>query len=282
MLLLRPGLPERQTHDYRCHGPIRVFAALGIATGRVPHGTRKRRAGADFLAFLGRIARAYPKGEGHKTNLDDVSTHKTPAVRAWLEQHPRFHFRFVLTSASWTNQIETWFVILTHQAIRRGSVDGIHALIDAIDIFTSQWNDHAEAFALVQTADEILATAIQKRNDDTGAQHEYTDCSASPPSRGCGSPTGAAAPTRPVRGGESRTRSACLRRGDHHVLGVPAPARWGQSAGTVGSCATPTACPELALPDAWLVGAVGLWEVGELEAAVWGPWVSRHTSDTRM
>lgn len=170
MLPLRPGLPERQTHDYKRHGTISLFAALEIATGRVTHDTRERHTGADFLAFLKRIARAYPQGEVHVI-LDNVSTHKTPAVQAWLAKHKRFHFHFTPTSASWMNQIEIWFGILTRQALRRGSFHGVRALIDAIDAFTSQWNDHASPFVWVKTADQILAKAVRKTKDHSDASH---------------------------------------------------------------------------------------------------------------
>ena len=91
-------------------------------------------------------------------------------MKAWLEKHPRFQFHFTATSASWMNQIEIWFGILTRQAIRRGSFNGVRALIDAIDAFTSQWNDHATPFAWVKTADEILAKATRKAQDHSGAQ----------------------------------------------------------------------------------------------------------------
>ncbi len=170
MLPLRPGLPERQTHDDERNGTINLFAALEVATGKVTHTTRERHTGADFLAFLKHIARAYPKGEIHLI-LDNVSTHKTPAVRAWLEKHKRFCFHFTPTSASWMNQIETWFGILTRQALRRGSSGGVRALIAAIDAFTSQWNDQAAPFAWVKTADQILAKAIRKTKANSGAQH---------------------------------------------------------------------------------------------------------------
>ena len=170
MLPLRPGLPERQRHEDKRNGSISLFAALEIATGRVTHDTRKRYTGAGFLAFLKRIARAYPKGEIHLI-LDNVSTHKTPAVRAWLEQHPRFQFHFTPTSASWMNQIETWFGILTRQAIRRGSFNGVRALIDVIDDFTSQWNDHVEPFVWVKTADDVFAKAIHKTKENHDARH---------------------------------------------------------------------------------------------------------------
>jgi transposase len=170
MLPLRPGLPERQTHDHKRHGTISLFAALEVATGRVTHTTRERHTGADFLAFLKRIARAYPKGEVHLI-LDNVSTHKTPAVQAWLSRHTRIVFHSTPTSASWMNQIEIWFGILTRQAIRRGSFNGIRALVTAIDAFTSEWNDRAAPFAWVETADEMLAKAMRKTKDHSDAPH---------------------------------------------------------------------------------------------------------------
>jgi hypothetical protein len=105
---------------------------------------------------------AYPTGELHVV-LDTVSTHKTPAVRAWLEQNPRITFHFTPTSASWMNQVETWFGILTRQAIRRGSFRSVKELVARIEAFTQTWNSGASPFAWVRTADEILAKAVRKR-----------------------------------------------------------------------------------------------------------------------
>ena len=120
MLPLKPGQVERHTHDYERHGTTQLFAALEVATGKVTTQTRARHTGADFLAFLREIERAYPKGELHVV-LDNVSTHKTPDVQKWLDANTRVSFHFTPTSASWLNQIETWFGILSRQAIRRGS-----------------------------------------------------------------------------------------------------------------------------------------------------------------
>ncbi len=120
MLPLRPGQVERHTHDYERHGTTSLFAALEVGTGRVTTEARARHTGSDFLAFLRRVERAYPAGALHVV-LDNVSTHKTPAVRAWLEERPRITFHFTPTSASWMNQVETWFSVLTRQAIRRGA-----------------------------------------------------------------------------------------------------------------------------------------------------------------
>ena len=102
--------------------------------------------------------------------LDNVSTHTTPAVRAWLERHPRSTFHFTPKSASWMNQIETWFGILTRKAIRRGSFGSVKELIAMIDAFTRSWNEGASPFVWVKTADAILAKAVPKppANSESG------------------------------------------------------------------------------------------------------------------
>ena len=170
MLPLAPGLNERRTHDYKRNGTLSLFAALEIATGKVTHETRARHTGKDFLAFLRLVARSYPTGELHLI-LDNVSTHKTADVQRWLARHPRVHFHFTPTSASWMNQIETWFSILTRQAIRRGTFANVKALCQAIERFTREWNEHATPFTWVKTADQILAKAIRKTEDLSGAGH---------------------------------------------------------------------------------------------------------------
>jgi len=161
MLPLRPGQVERRTHDYKRNGTTSLFAALEVGTGRVTTETRERHTGIDFLAFLRRVAREYPKDELHVV-LDNVSTHKTPDVQAWLARHPRVTFHFTPTSASWLNQVETWFGILTRQASRRGSFSSVKELVAMIDTFTHRWNAGASPFHWVKTADEILAKAIRK------------------------------------------------------------------------------------------------------------------------
>jgi transposase len=170
MLPLRPGQVERHTHDYKRHGTLSLFAALEVATGHVTNETRARHTGDDFLAFLRRLARAYPNGEVHVI-LDNVSTHKTPDVQRWLARHKRFTFHFTPTSASWMNQVETWFGILTRQAIRRGSFESVRALTATIERFTREWNAGSGPFAWVKTADEILAKAVRKAQADSGAGH---------------------------------------------------------------------------------------------------------------
>jgi transposase len=170
MLPLRPGQVERHTHDYKRNGTTSLFAALEVATGRVTNQARERHTGEDFLAFLHLLARTYRRSEVHVI-LDNVSTHKTPDVQTWLAGHKRFHFHFTPTSASWLNQVETWFSILTRQAIRRGSFESVRALVAVIERFTREWNADATPFAWVKTPDEILAKAVRKAQADSGGHH---------------------------------------------------------------------------------------------------------------
>jgi transposase len=161
MLPMKPGQVERHTHDYKRNGTTQLFAALEVATGKVTTQTRARHTAADFLAFLRQVEHAYPEGELHVV-LDNVSSHKTPAIRQWLEANPRVSFHFTPTSASWMNQIETWFGILSRQAIRRGSFRSVKELIERISTFTDSWNEGSTPFAWVKTADQILAKAVRK------------------------------------------------------------------------------------------------------------------------
>jgi transposase len=170
MLPMRPGQVERHTHDYKRNGTTSLFAALEVATGKVTTEARARHTGADFLTFLRHVERAYPAGELHVV-LEDVSSHKTPDVRAWLERHPRITFHFTPTSASWMNQIETWFGILSRGAIRRGSFGSVKELIAGIELFAATWNAGASPFAWVKTADEILAKAVRKRPAISESRH---------------------------------------------------------------------------------------------------------------
>jgi transposase len=104
LLPLRPNLPARQTHDYRRHGLTSLYAALEVASGRILGECSERHTGADFLRFLKRLQRRYRGRELHVI-LDNSSTHSTPEVRTWLEQHPNVCFHFTPTGASWLNMV---------------------------------------------------------------------------------------------------------------------------------------------------------------------------------
>ena len=121
ILPLRPGLPERQTHDHVRHGTLSLFAAYDAATGRVLGRCHQRHRHQEFLAFLERIDAAFPDDGQSQLHLiiDNYSTHKTSKVRRWLLRHPRFHLHFTPTGSSWLNMVERFFARLTTETIRR-------------------------------------------------------------------------------------------------------------------------------------------------------------------
>ena len=158
LLPLRQGQVERRTHDYVRHGTATLFAALDIATGEVTGRCYARHRHQEFLRFLELINTRYPDVELHLV-LDNYRTHKHPAVRDWLDHHPRFHLHFTPTSASWMNQVETWFSIVHRKAVRRGVFRSVAHLKDAINRFLDAWNVNKHPFAWVKSAEEILRHA---------------------------------------------------------------------------------------------------------------------------
>jgi len=167
ILPLRPGLPERATHDYRRNGTTNLFAALEVATGRVTDRCYDRHGKAEFLDFLKRVARAYPRQELHVV-LDNYHTHKHPEIGAWLAKHPRVTLHFTPTSGSWLNLVEVFFGIITRQAIRRGSFASVPQLVGAIRTFIDGWNERCHPFTWTKTVDEILPRATRQRSSDAG------------------------------------------------------------------------------------------------------------------
>jgi transposase len=161
LLPLRPGLPARQTHDYRRNGLTSLFAALEVANGRVIGECRERHTSLEFLGFLKQLARHYRGRELHVI-LDNSSTHTTPAVQKWLAQHPVVHFHFTPKGASWINLIEAWFGILTRKSIRRGSFDTVRALTRHIIHYIDRWNEHPTPFVWTKEPAEIIRKAVRR------------------------------------------------------------------------------------------------------------------------
>ncbi len=155
LLPMRPGQPERRTHDYVRHGTATLFAAFDIASGTVTGRVYPRHRHQEFLKFLKVIDQRYPRIDLHLV-LDNYRTHKHPVVKAWLAEHQRFHLHFTPTSASWMNQVETWFSILHRQAIQRGVFRSVRALMAAIGRFLDNWEARKHPFAWVKTPEQVL------------------------------------------------------------------------------------------------------------------------------
>ena len=162
----RPGSPERQTFDYVRHGTTTLFAALEVATGRVTDACTDRHRHQEFLGFLKQVAAAYPRRQLHVV-VDNLSTHKHPAVRAWLERHPRVQLHFTPTSGSWLNLVEVFFSIITRQALRRGNFPTVAELIAAIERFIAAWNDRCRPVTGTKDPDTVIAKATDPRRRKT-------------------------------------------------------------------------------------------------------------------
>jgi transposase len=167
VLPLRPGLPERQTHDYVRNGTTTLFAALEVTTGRVSaDACFDRHSNVEFLAFLKQVAKAHPRVKLHVV-VDNYATHSHPNVKAWLARNPRITLHFTPTSCSWLNMVEIFFGIITRQAIRRGTFTSVPDLTAAIRAFIDGYNQRCKPFAWTKTADQILGKANRKGTSDT-------------------------------------------------------------------------------------------------------------------
>jgi len=156
ILPMMPGVPERRTHDYSRHGTTTLFAALNIATGKVIGELHRRHRSREFLQFLRTIDETVPKKLEVHLVMDNYGTHKTPTVKRWLARNPRFQVHFTSTSASWLNQVERWFAMLTERQIRRGTHRSTVELENAIRGFLAVNNRDPKPFVWTKTADQIL------------------------------------------------------------------------------------------------------------------------------
>ena len=157
MLPMGLGYVEGVTHDYVRHGTTTLFAALDVASGQVLAQCKRRHRHQEFLAFLRHIDRNVPKTLDVHLVVDNYATHKHAKVKAWLARRPRYHIHYTPTYASWLNQVERWFGIITQQAIRRGTFSSVKQLTRKIDRFVNDYNSTNRPFVWTATADSILA-----------------------------------------------------------------------------------------------------------------------------
>ena len=158
LLPLRPGQVERRTHDYVRHGTTSLFAALDVKAGTVLGRCFPRHRASEFRRFLDEIDATVPPDLDIHLVLDTSATHKTKAIREWLATRPRYHVHFTPTSASWINQVERWFSLLTERAIRRGVHRSVADLERDIHAFIAATNAEPKPFRWVKSADAILAS----------------------------------------------------------------------------------------------------------------------------
>ncbi len=157
LLPLRPGQVERHTHDYKRHGTTSLFAALDVKTGSVIGKCMPRHRAQEFRRFLDEVERNVPKGLDIHVVMDNASSHKTKLIRDWFAKRPRWHVHYTPTSASWINQIERFFALLTDDRIRRSAHRSTAELEAAIKDYLDAHNADPKPFRWTKTADDILA-----------------------------------------------------------------------------------------------------------------------------
>lgn len=171
MLPMGLGYVEGVTHDYIRHGTTTLFAALDIASGEVIAQCKPRHRHQEFLSFLRHIEANVPEDLDVHLIADNYATHKHPKVKAWLAKRPRYHIHFTPTYASWINQVERWFGIITQKAIRRGTFSNVKDLVAKINTFVEHYNADARPFVWTATAESILAKIERLCSYISGTAH---------------------------------------------------------------------------------------------------------------
>jgi transposase len=157
LLPLRPGIPARQTHDYRRHGTTTLFAALNMLDGTVIGDCLPRHRHQEFIRFLQTINVQTPADLTLHLIVDNYGAHKHRRVKQWLKRHPRFVLHFTPTSSSWVNMVERWFAEITTKRIRRGSFRNVRDLIRTIRDYIESHNQHPKAFVWTASVQSIMS-----------------------------------------------------------------------------------------------------------------------------
>ncbi len=161
----QPGLPlsesriASRTHDYKRNGTASLYAAFNILSGEVIAKVTDRHRAKEFIEFLKQINKSAPKDLDLHIILDNLSAHKTTEVKVWLEKHPRVHFHFTPTSASWLNAVEGWFSQLERRALYRGVFTSVKDLKNEIKRYVKVHNKYsAKPFRWTKSAEKIIAS----------------------------------------------------------------------------------------------------------------------------
>lgn len=158
----QPGLPlgighiRTQTHDYKRHGTITLFAALNYLDGKLLSRTEPKHTHVEWLRFLKQIDQETPRDQQIHLIIDNYATHKHAKVKEWMERHPRFVVHFTPTGSSWMNLVERFFADLTQECIREGSFRSVKQLIEAIEEFLDVRNHQPKRYIWRAKGEDIL------------------------------------------------------------------------------------------------------------------------------
>ena len=140
MLPLSPGRAESHGFEYKRNGTLSLFAALNTSTGEVMGKTAARHTSEQFVTFLEDIVASQSSRREIHVICDNVSSHKTPLVQAFLAKHCRVHMHYTPTYSSWLNQVENWFARIQRDVISRGVFTSITDLDKKLMRYIRQYN----------------------------------------------------------------------------------------------------------------------------------------------
>ncbi len=155
-LPMKPHRIERLSHEYKRHGTASLLASLEVHSGQVRAESIQRNDSTTFIRFLRRLLQAYPDKDLYLI-ADNGSSHRSKKTLAWVGKHKRLHLTFTPTHASWLNQIEIWFGILTRQVVRRGIFKSRQELVDRLMNFIKAYNQEARPFEWTYTGNPLAA-----------------------------------------------------------------------------------------------------------------------------
>jgi transposase len=144
MLPLSPGRAESHGFEYRRNGTLSLFAALNTATGEVLGKTAARHTSEQFVGFLGDVLASQPEGREIHVICDNVSSHKTELVQAFLARHANVRIHYTPTYSSWLNQVDNWFARIQRDVIARGIFTSTKDLDKKLMRYIRRYNKEAK------------------------------------------------------------------------------------------------------------------------------------------
>ena len=142
----RPGRLARREFEYIRHGTVSIIAALDVHNGQVLTEGITKNDSATFIAFLTMLDAHIDPGLIIHLVLDNGSSHTSKATKKWLREHPRFQPHYTPAHASWLDQAELFFSILTRRLLRRGEFTSRQHLADKIEDFVIVYNRTAKPY----------------------------------------------------------------------------------------------------------------------------------------
>lgn len=141
------GHPERYDPAYERYGYTSLLASLFVHKGEVYGRPIQSHRSTEFISFLDEIDSITDPVKDIYVIIDNFSAHRSQPVKRWFEIHPRFHFHYTPTHASWLNQIELWFSILGRKLLNHIEARSVAELVEKIMKFINYYNETAHPFA---------------------------------------------------------------------------------------------------------------------------------------